>query len=51
MVRQTGFFDLEERLRELSAKGDDLEWIAALVDSALFRPELGTSRNPTFGRA
>jgi IS5 family transposase len=40
MVRQPGFFDVEERLRELSAKGDDLERIAALVDFAQFRPEL-----------
>ena len=40
MVRQAGFFDVEERLRDLSAKGDDLERIAALVDFALFRPEL-----------
>jgi IS5 family transposase len=40
MVRQAGFFDVEDRLRELSAKGDDLERIAALVDFALFRPEL-----------
>ena len=37
MVRQAGFFDVEERLRELSAKGDDLERIAALVDFAQFR--------------
>ena len=40
MVRQPGFFDVEERLRELSAKGDDLERIAALVDFAMFRAEL-----------
>jgi len=40
MVRRAGFFDVDERLRELSAKGDDLERIAALVDFALFRPEL-----------
>jgi IS5 family transposase len=40
MVRQAGFFDVEERLRELSAKGDDLERIAALVDFAMFRAEL-----------
>jgi len=40
MVRQAGFFDVDDRLRELSAKGDDLERIAALVDFALFRPEL-----------
>ena len=45
MVRQPGFFDVEERLRELSAKGDDLERIAALVDFAMFRAELDTSRN------
>ena len=25
MGRQAGLFDIEERLRELSAKGDDLE--------------------------
>lgn len=40
MVRQPGFFDVEERLRDLSAKGDDLERIAALVDFAMFRAEL-----------
>ena len=34
MVRQPGFFDFEERLRELSARGDALERIAALVDFA-----------------
>lgn len=40
MVRQPGFFEVEERLRELSAKGDDLEQIAALVDFGMFRAEL-----------
>ncbi|MBC4019347.1 transposase, partial [Siccirubricoccus deserti] len=40
MVRQPGFFDVEERLRDLSAKGDDLERIAELVDFAMFRAEL-----------
>jgi transposase, IS5 family len=40
MAGQPGFFDVEDRLRELSAKGDDLERIAALVDFELFRPEL-----------
>jgi len=39
-VRQSGFSDVEERLRELSAKGYDLERIAALVDFALFPPKL-----------
>ena len=33
-------FDIEERLRELSAKGDDLERINALVDFEAFRSEL-----------
>jgi transposase, IS5 family len=28
--RMPGFFDVEERLRELSAKGDDLERVKAL---------------------
>ena len=40
MVRQPGFFDVEERLRELSAKGDDLERIAVLIDFSMFRAEL-----------
>jgi IS5 family transposase len=40
MGQQSGFFDVEERLRELSAKGDDLERIAALVEFGQFRPEL-----------
>lgn len=40
MVHQPGFFDVDSRLRELSAKGDDLERISALVDFELFRPDL-----------
>jgi transposase, IS5 family len=40
MARQPGFFDVGNRLRELSAKGDDLERIAALVDFEGFRAEL-----------
>jgi len=40
MGRQAGFFDVDGRLRELSAKGDDLERIAGLVDFEMFRPEL-----------
>jgi transposase, IS5 family len=40
MGRQPGFFDVEERLRELSAKGDDLERLGALVEFEAFRPEL-----------
>jgi IS5 family transposase len=37
---QPGFFDVDERLRELSAKGDALERVAGLVDFEMFRPEL-----------
>ena len=40
MIGQAGFFDVGDRLRELSAKGDDLERIAALVDVEMFRPDL-----------
>ncbi len=40
MAGQPGFFDVEDRLRELSAKGDDLERIAAVVDFERFRPDL-----------
>jgi hypothetical protein len=43
MARQAGLFDVEERLREMSAKGDDLERVNALVDFEAFRPELGAS--------
>ena len=52
MARQPGFFDVDERLRELSAKGDDLERIGALVDFAMFRAELEQPcRAPTARRA
>ena len=40
MGRQPGFLGADERLRELSATGDDLERIGALVDFAMFRAEL-----------
>jgi len=40
MVWQPGSFDVEERLRDLLAKGDDLERIAMLVDFGMFRAEL-----------
>jgi IS5 family transposase len=40
MVAQPGFFDLEERLARLSAKGDELERLSAVVDFELFRSEL-----------
>jgi IS5 family transposase len=34
------FFDIDERLAALSAKGDDLERINGIVDFELFRPQL-----------
>ena len=40
MAGQLGFFDVDSRLRELSAKGDDLERISALVDFEVFRLDL-----------
>ena len=40
MRGQAGFFDIEERLKELSAKGDTLEPLNGLVDFELFRPDL-----------
>src|ERR671920_2070782 len=40
MRGQAGFFDLDERLSELSAKGDDLERLNATIDFDLFRPDL-----------
>lgn len=44
MTREApGFFDIDERLAELSAKGDDLERLSVLVDFELFRPSLETA--------
>jgi len=40
MRGQAGFFDVDERLKELSAKGDHLQRLSAIVDFELFRPDL-----------
>lgn len=40
MTDQPGFFDAHERLRRLSAAGDPLERLKAVVDFELFRPDL-----------
>lgn len=40
MAKEPGLFDVDARLRELSAKGDDLERVNALVDFEAFRSEL-----------
>ena len=43
MAGQPGFFDADERLKVLSAAGDPLERLAAVVDFELFRGELETA--------
>jgi transposase, IS5 family len=40
MVGQSGFFDVEDRLKQLSAKGDALERLSAVVDFEPFRADL-----------
>lgn len=40
MQGQRGFWDFEDRLRELSAEGDPLEKLAATIDFEMFRPVL-----------
>lgn len=40
MQGQAGFFDIDERLKEISAKGDDLERLNAIV--ALLDPHHGS---------
>ena len=44
--RQPGFWDVEERLRELSAQGDPLEKLAATVDFEMFRGDLIAALGP-----
>ena len=40
MRGQAGFFDVDERLKALSAKGDQLERLSVIVNFELFRPDL-----------
>jgi IS5 family transposase len=40
MAGQPGFFDVEDRLKQLSVKGDSLERLNAVVDFELFRADL-----------
>ncbi len=40
MAGQAGFLDVDERLRQLSAKGDSLERLSAVVDFELLRAKL-----------
>ena len=49
--RGPGFFDVDERLSALSAKGDDLERVKGLVDFEMFRPALmATQPSGVIGR-
>ncbi|MBW6402109.1 IS5 family transposase [Roseomonas sp. HJA6] len=43
---QPGFWDVQDRLRELSAQGDPLEKLARTVDFELFRAELTATLGP-----
>ncbi len=45
-VGQAGFWDFEDRLRQLSERGDPLEKLAATVDFELFRPDLTAALGP-----
>jgi transposase, IS5 family len=47
--RSPGFFDLDGRLAELSAKGDGLERVQALVDFEMFRPAPDDIRSDSVG--
>jgi len=50
--RQSGFWDFEERLQELSAQGDPLEKLSATVDFEIFRADLAAAlrrRDPARG--
>ena len=52
MAQQSGFWDVDHRLEELSAHGDPLEKLAATVDFEIFRSDLIAAlgaRDPTRG--
>ena len=40
MDRDPGFFDVDQRLKELSVKGEELERLSAIVDFEMFRADL-----------
>ncbi|MDR6184082.1 uncharacterized protein YhfF [Asaia bogorensis NBRC 16594] len=39
-MKQSGFFDVDERLARLSGLGDQLEAFSRTVDFEVFRPDL-----------
>ena len=47
MRGQPGFFDIDDRLKRLSALGDQLETFRSAVDFELFRPELNAALSYT----
>jgi transposase, IS5 family len=49
MKGQTGFFDVEDRLKRLSDLGDQLEAYGRLVDFEYFRPMLGVALDYSYG--
>ena len=50
MRGQAGFFDVEERLKQLSAKGDSLERLNAVIDFEVFRADLEGRRRARTAR-
>ncbi len=46
MRGQAGFFEIDERLKEISAKGDELERLNAIVDFEPFRADLARVSTP-----
>ena len=46
MPKQTGFWSVDDRLRELSEQGDPLEKLLEIVDFELFRPVLDAAIGP-----
>ena len=47
MARTPGLFDMDERLRRLSAIGDQLEAFGRVADFEMFRPELAEAEPDT----
>ncbi|WP_131114802.1 IS5 family transposase [Lichenihabitans psoromatis] len=50
MRGQAGFFDIDERLKAISAKGDDLERLTAIVDFEAFRSDFAQAVPRSDGR-
>ena len=50
MANQPGFWDVEERLKEILADGDPLEPLDRTVDFERFRPVLERAAGPKRGR-